>query len=85
MAEAETFIESNYLAVRQNKNGGVAMKKNYGLLTGCLVVAALGVIYAGVGAYQAHTKEKEQQQAVMYWHLQRMAIPGRMTATTSFR
>ena len=39
------------------------MKKNYGLLTGCLVVAALGVIYAGVGAYQAHTKEKEQQQA----------------------
>lgn len=49
MAEAETFIESNYLAVRQNKNGGVAMKKNYGLLTGCLVVAALGVIYAGVG------------------------------------
>ena len=25
------------------------MKKNYGLLTGCLVVAALGVIYAGVG------------------------------------
>ena len=63
MAEAETFIESNYLAVRQNKNGGVAMKKNYGLLIGCLVVAALGVIYAGVGAYQAHTKEKEQQQA----------------------
>ena len=39
------------------------MKKNYGLLTGCLVVAVLGVIYAGVGAYQAHTKEKEQQQA----------------------
>ena len=25
------------------------MKKNYGLLAGCLVVAALGVIYAGVG------------------------------------
>ena len=39
------------------------MKKNYGLLAGCLVVAALGVIYAGVGAYQDHTKEKERQQA----------------------
>lgn len=39
------------------------MKKNYGLLAGCLVVAALGVIYVGAGAYQDHTKEKERQQA----------------------
>ena len=77
------------------------MKKNYGLLIGCLVVAALGVIYAGVGAYQAHTKEKEQQQAEneniymtdlfptimteMVWNVPRMAIPGCMTVTTSLR
>ena len=62
MAEAETFIERKYLAVRQNKNGGVAMKKNYGLLTGCLVVAALGVIYAGVGAYRLIQRKRNSSR-----------------------
>lgn len=41
------------------------MKKKYGLTAGCLTLAALVLIYAGIGAYQNRSREKEQEQAEM--------------------
>jgi hypothetical protein len=38
------------------------MKKNYGLLAGCLLVAALGVIYAGVRIIQRKRNGSRRRQ-----------------------
>lgn len=39
------------------------MKKKYGLITGCLVIAALCLIYVGLGAYTDHSEAEEQERA----------------------
>lgn len=39
------------------------MKKKYGLITGCLVIAVLCLIYVGLGAYTDHSEAEEQERA----------------------